>query len=246
MADDDAKTSEEQPQRRQRIRGIVHDCIIRRAAGEAISDQQLIDAHPDMMPELGLKLRALQVIESAQRQSDEELASTRKRLNVRCPECHNPMAIRDDTPVTDIVCASCGSMFGLVDEESDVHVGMRVSHFEILSKLGAGAFGSVWRAHDAQLDRLVAVKIPRKSTLTQDEVEQLIREARAVAQLTHPNIVHIHEVRSRGRPCLFGDGPGRGREPGGLDRRESAHAARSGCALCDVGRGPAPCSRAAA
>jgi hypothetical protein len=57
-----------------------------------------------------------------------------------------------------------------------------------------GGFGTVWKAHDTDLDRTVALKIPRKGQLSPLEVEQFFREARAAAQLKHPNIVPVHEV----------------------------------------------------
>ncbi len=66
--------------------------------------------------------------------------------------------------------------------------------FELLDKLGSGAYGTVWRARDTRLDRIVAVKIPRKGHPSVEEVEQFLREARAVGQLKHPNIVRLHEV----------------------------------------------------
>ena len=55
-------------------------------------------------------------------------------------------------------------------------------------------FGSVWKAHDTQLDRIVAVKIPRLGQLNQVEAEQFIREARAAAQIKHANVISVHEV----------------------------------------------------
>ena len=70
----------------------------------------------------------------------------------------------------------------------------KVGRFELLERLGRGGFGTVWKARDTELDRIVAVKIPRKGQLTPAEVEHFLREARTAAQLTHPNIVAIHEV----------------------------------------------------
>jgi WD40 repeat protein/tRNA A-37 threonylcarbamoyl transferase component Bud32 len=60
--------------------------------------------------------------------------------------------------------------------------------------MGIGAFGSVFKALDLELDRMVAIKIPRKGQLDPLESEQFLREARAAAQLRHPNIVSVHEV----------------------------------------------------
>jgi serine/threonine protein kinase len=52
----------------------------------------------------------------------------------------------------------------------------------------------VWKARDTELDRTVALKIPRKGQLDPGETEQFLREARAAAQLRHANIVSVHEV----------------------------------------------------
>ena len=57
-----------------------------------------------------------------------------------------------------------------------------------------GEFGTVWKARDTELDRTVAVKIPRREKLDPLSVEKFMREARAAAQLQHPNIIRTHEV----------------------------------------------------
>jgi WD40 repeat protein/serine/threonine protein kinase len=67
--------------------------------------------------------------------------------------------------------------------------------FQLLEKVGAGAFGSVWRARDSELDRTVALKIPHAGSMASSaDLERFQREARAVAQLRHPGIVTVHEV----------------------------------------------------
>ena len=181
-------------QRSDRIQRILHDCIVRRAAGETISDQSLMEAHPDLQPELAETLPVLRLIESALNEADQEAVAARNGLRIRCPHCHNPMEVIEDSDLSEMTCPSCGSGFGLVGDHSTIYSGMLLGHFEILDQLGVGAFGSVWRARDTQLDRLVAIKIPRKSYLESEDTEQFIREARAAAQLTHPNIVRVHEV----------------------------------------------------
>src|SRR6185503_12246046 len=69
-----------------------------------------------------------------------------------------------------------------------------IAHFELLEELGSGASGVVWKAQDAQLQRLVAVKIPRQEGLSGSERERFRREGQACAQLRHPGIVTIYEV----------------------------------------------------
>ena len=73
-----------------------------------------------------------------------------------------------------------------------------VSHFRLLHKIGGGAFGTVWKAHDTRLDRTVALKLPRAEDLDWLSREQFLREARSSAQLRHPQIVPVYEVLQHG------------------------------------------------
>ncbi|HTN04001.1 MAG TPA: family 16 glycoside hydrolase [Planctomycetaceae bacterium] len=70
-----------------------------------------------------------------------------------------------------------------------------LGRFEILSVLGEGAFGTVYRARDPQLDREVAVKVPKfAGQQSREDRERFLREARAAANLHHPQICAVHEV----------------------------------------------------
>ena len=72
--------------------------------------------------------------------------------------------------------------------------GSRLGPYEILSPLGAGGMGEVYRARDARLDREVAVKVlPQFSADNAEALARFEREARAVAALSHPNILAIHD-----------------------------------------------------
>ncbi|HSC78145.1 MAG TPA: protein kinase [Candidatus Acidoferrales bacterium] len=74
-------------------------------------------------------------------------------------------------------------------------IGQKLAHYRILEKVGAGGMGEVYRAHDEQLDRDVALKVLPAHTLTDDNARaRLLREARAAAALNHPHICTIHEV----------------------------------------------------
>jgi serine/threonine protein kinase/formylglycine-generating enzyme required for sulfatase activity len=118
-------------------------------------------------------------------------------VHVRCPHCRNPIELVDEASLSNVACPSCGSSFSLLGDEtlrSAYGVRETIGHFDLLEQVGIGAFGSVWKAHDRELDRTVAVKIPRKGQLDPNETEQFLLEARAAAQFTHSNIVSIHEV----------------------------------------------------
>ena len=74
-------------------------------------------------------------------------------------------------------------------------IGQRFAHYRIIDKLGAGGMGEVYRAHDEQLDRDVAIKLlPAASFADPTARARLLREARAAAALNHPHICTIHEV----------------------------------------------------
>jgi len=119
-------------------------------------------------------------------------------MQIRCPHCHQPIELVDDDPSGDVMCSSCGSRFNLawdLESTQKYNSGEKtIGHFQLLHCLGQGSFGSVWKARDTELDRTVAIKIPRSEQLSGDDAEKFLREARAAAQVRHPNIVSVHEV----------------------------------------------------
>src|SRR6187401_533583 len=74
-------------------------------------------------------------------------------------------------------------------------VGTRLGPYEIVSPLGAGGMGEVYRARDTRLNRDVAIKV-LPTHLAADEMSRarFEREAHAIAALSHPNILAIHDV----------------------------------------------------
>jgi serine/threonine protein kinase len=73
--------------------------------------------------------------------------------------------------------------------------GASLSHYRIVSKLGAGGMGEVYLAQDTKLDRKIALKIlPADLAANQDRMRRFTQEAKAAAALNHPNIATIHEI----------------------------------------------------
>ena len=71
--------------------------------------------------------------------------------------------------------------------------GARLGPYEILSAIGAGGMGEVYRARDTRLKRDVAIKVlPDAFATDRSRVARFQREAELLATLNHPNIAHIH------------------------------------------------------
>src|SRR6266436_1888669 len=79
-----------------------------------------------------------------------------------------------------------------------------VSHYRLLSRIGAGGMGEVWLAEDTQLPRKVAVKLlPRAAAGDPGAVARLLREAKAAATVDHPAVVTVYEAGgASGAPYL--------------------------------------------
>ena len=76
-------------------------------------------------------------------------------------------------------------------------IGQDVGRYHIIEQLGQGGMATVFRAHDARLEREVALKFIRREEIGSAYMEQLLkrfeREAKSLAQLSHPNIVKVHD-----------------------------------------------------
>ena len=104
---------------------------------------------------------------------------------VTCGWCETKVFIPGDLPPLGTVpCSKCGH---------PIMMPMMIRQFELRSVVGAGGMGTVYRAWDTTLERMVAVKLMRKELLSdQKALESFYREARACARLNHTNIIHIY------------------------------------------------------
>ena len=81
------------------------------------------------------------------------------------------------------------------DSHETTLVGRTVSHYEVLSLLGAGGMGEVYLARDPRLDRTVALKIlPGELAADPERMQRFAREARAASALNHPNVATIYDI----------------------------------------------------
>src|ERR1700726_426221 len=78
-------------------------------------------------------------------------------------------------------------------------IGATLGRYGVIEKIGSGGMGEVYRAHDDQLDRDVALKVLPASVLADEDARKLFRkEALALAKLNHPNIATVHEFNCQG------------------------------------------------
>jgi serine/threonine protein kinase/tetratricopeptide (TPR) repeat protein len=76
--------------------------------------------------------------------------------------------------------------------------GASIGRYMVLGQVGRGAMGEVYAAYDPELDRKVAVKLLRAEAGTAQARARLLREAQAIARLSHPNVIAVHDVGSFG------------------------------------------------
>ncbi len=76
-------------------------------------------------------------------------------------------------------------------------IGRTISHYQVIEKLGAGGMGEIWKAQDARLNRMVAIKVLTNANAgDSDRRRRFIQEAQAASALNHPNIITIYDITS--------------------------------------------------
>src|SRR5262245_13032997 len=91
--------------------------------------------------------------------------------------------------------ATCAFALRLRLERMQLTAGARLGPYEVLSAIGAGGMGEVYRARDTRLGRDVAIKVlPEAFAGDQERVRRFEQEARAIAALNHPHICQIHDI----------------------------------------------------
>jgi len=121
-------------------------------------------------------------------------------MKIRCPNCHTLAPTKQDSNLDSINCDACETVFSIYQQENLQTMEHRgalttmIGHFELLDQIGVGGHGTVWKAKDCELDRIVAIKIPRHRASSMGGEDQFLAEARTAAKLSHPGIVTVHEV----------------------------------------------------
>src|SRR5436309_11036758 len=105
-------------------------------------------------------------------------------MHLFCPSCLNEMDLADESLPEEVRCTSCGSSIRVQSGSTTAWAAgqgpHRLGRFEVLGQVGCGSFGTVYKARDLELDRVVALKVPRSGSLAgKGDPERFLREARS-------------------------------------------------------------------
>jgi serine/threonine protein kinase len=142
-------------------------------------------------------------------------------IESRCanPKCGKRYTVADSFAGKSVKCKACGESFTVARAEDSVHEpawddapkpkpvlssptippNSTIGRFVVREKVGAGAFGTVYRAHDPHLDREVALKVPNPGVMSDpNRAERFLREAQIAARLWHQHIVPVFDAGKDG------------------------------------------------
>jgi WD40 repeat protein/tRNA A-37 threonylcarbamoyl transferase component Bud32 len=216
----DTPESELLAERQRRVEALADD-YLEGLIGDRTPDRHaLLAAHPDLAELLEPRLALVELIHRVARARHPAAGETvrlttpaapaERVLRVKCPHCGNGIELVEPDP-GEVTCGGCGSSFHIdvraTTSFDPAALPRWVGKFQVLEQLGRGAFGTVYKARDLELERLVAVKVPRAGSFaTPAEEERFLREARAAAQLSHPGIVPVLEIaHDRGVPYIVSE-----------------------------------------
>ncbi len=182
--------------RKERIEELAEEYLDSKLRGESPQLENYLEAHPELASDLK---RRISVIEFLRKGSSElpPIAQPESIHEYSCPNCEQIIDL-EGNPSSLIDCPNCGQAFTVASRHrvslGHYQVPSQISKFDILHTLGKGAFGVVYLGRDRELQREVAIKIPRQGKLVHDDdIERFLREARSSAKLRHPNIVQVYD-----------------------------------------------------
>lgn len=124
----------------------------------------------------------------------EECASCLSLVRELSPRKGQPPGERRGTPTVAFLVGTMGRSSSSSNKEAEP-MPTAFGRFQVVARVGAGAFGTVYKAHDPKLKRDVAVKMTTRDRLgTSAAMELFLKEGQALARLNHPGIVPVYDV----------------------------------------------------
>ena len=165
---------------------LVHiELEYRLGAGEPVSVGDYLQRYPEL---------------SGDQEAVDDLLAAEEGLDKG--ECRRPAVGRQPTDgppwkgLSDLASAAAERHKShLQPADGKLQPGTRIGRFELVEQVGVGSFGTVYKAHDLELHRIVALKTPHSgSSVTPEEKHRFLREARSASRLRHTGIVSVHDV----------------------------------------------------
>jgi len=145
----------------------------------------------------------------SKRISNPDMTAIRMDVVMTCPKCKESQTLRLESALQKPKCPKCEGTLSFQKQSGnttmqapravpeDVRQAMldpksKFAKYVLISKLGIGGMGEVWRAWDTVMHRSVALKFPR--TTGADEIRRLYLEAQGAGSLSHPNVTSIYEI----------------------------------------------------
>jgi len=176
------------------VASIISEVIDRRAAGEAVPDDALIAKHPELMPELGRRLRELRQVEDARQVAEQAMQS---------PGLAPTVAVPSDEISTQESPGSGGPerrWMGVGDPSAvrwDGPPADSIPGYQIIRELHRGGQGVVYQAVQQSTRKKVAIKVMREGPFAGPaDRARFEREVQILAGLKHPNIITIYDSGS--------------------------------------------------
>jgi tRNA A-37 threonylcarbamoyl transferase component Bud32 len=196
----DSSSDSPMTDRDQRLERTIAGYLEDVAQGKPVDTVRLIAEHPDLADDLRQFLDDHQRIA---RVANSSIAIHPAADNQ--PDALTRIYSSDNTPKSEQTISVSPSLFtpGPVDKSSDSFVG-RFGDYELLHEIARGGMGVVYKARQVSLNRVVAIKmILRGNLAAREDIERFALEAKAVARLTHPQIVVIHDVGQHGEQHFY-------------------------------------------
>ena len=199
--------------RSERVRDIVLDATARRARGELVTDEELLQANPDLAAALSEELGKLNRIKGILAQVDDSTcAEALERLEAdwlleqsssrisRGASRRSGLARTDSADVREhdpLTASTAGDSAERLRQAASgsIPTPASIGRYQVRGLLGEGGFGRVYLAWDQELKRHVAAKVPHPHRVAEpSDVEAYLHEARLIASLDHPGIVPVYDV----------------------------------------------------
>jgi WD40 repeat protein/tRNA A-37 threonylcarbamoyl transferase component Bud32 len=172
--------------RESRLDALIAEYLEAAEAGRAPDREQFLASHPDLAADLAEFLDNRDRIQELVGPRADKTESHPRT----CSSCGGPLEGKEGS-----TCPHCGQEIPLAPANVPSPVLHRVGRIELSEVIGRGAFGTVYKGWDPQIQRWVAVKVLRTDPLLPPDTNaRFLREARVQGQLDHPGVVRVHDV----------------------------------------------------